>query len=404
MAIGYNLTGIRRTVDLTTFCTYFRGYDVSDPETAYQAWFAVSWDPSTLPRAYPRNIVRSENFSYDLEAEFTDGRLERDTMTFFNQNCAPLISYELNVIDLKRNPDYKLFDNNYRYKVGDKGKVWDERLKSWIELEITRTEKDGITGDCTKVVIGTQRSFTRPSGYVPSVPRVIIPNAERIMEGTPPLAFNADGENLLEWYVYGAAGGVGDSSNLHSGGIEMKMYNPGTGQPIPGVQGWISSVNPIEVSADTEYTFSTRYMPKEEVGLFTYEYDADMNFIRAQSTTTSASLTCRTFITSSTTKYIRCSVTGIDNYGVSDFGDFNLNLGGEQLPYTPYGTYTIPITISDGTNSQTISIPVSQPLTAGEVVSRVSTSINIPTYQGDNTLTVNTSVQPSSVKIKYKEG
>jgi hypothetical protein len=225
------------------------------------------------------------------------------------------------------------------------------------------------------------------------------------MEGTPPLTFNADGENLLEWYVYGAAGGVGDSSNLHSGGIEVAFYNPGTGQYMPNVTtGWISSVNPIEVTADTEYTFSTRYMPKEIVGLFTYEYDTDMNYIGYGSTTTSAELTCRTFITGSTTKYIRCSVTGIDSYGVSDFGDFNLNLGGEQLPYAPYGTYTIPVTISDGTNSQTISIPVSQPLTAGEVVSRASSNIDIPTYQGDNTLTVNTSVQPSSVKIKYKEG
>lgn len=132
----------------------------------------------------------------------------------------------------------------------------------------------------------------------------------------------------------------GKSPNLVYGGIDTKMYNPGTGEYMPNVQGWISSVNLIEVSPDTEYTFSTRYMPKEIIGLFTYEYDANMNFIVAQSTTTSATLTCRTWTTRSTTKYVRCSITGLEGMGVSDFGDFNLNLGGEQLPYSPYGDRT----------------------------------------------------------------
>ncbi len=132
----------------------------------------------------------------------------------------------------------------------------------------------------------------------------------------------------------------GKSPNLVYGGIDTKMYNPGTGEYMPNVQGWISSVNLIEVSPDTEYTFSTRYMPKESIGLFTYEYDANNNFIIAQATTTSATLTCRTWTTGSTTKYVRCSITGLEGMGVSDFGDFNLNLGGEQLPYSPYGDRT----------------------------------------------------------------
>ena len=404
IAIGYNLTGIRRTVDLSTFCTYFRGYDVSDSETAYQSWFAVSWDPSTLPRAYPRNIVRSQNFSYDIQ-EFAEGQLERDTMTFFNQNCAPLISYELNIVDLQHNPDYKEFTNNYRYKVGDKGKVWDERLKSWIELEITHTEKDGITGECTKVVIGTQRSFTRPNGYTPSVPRVIIPNAEMIIEGVPPLEFNSNGDNLLEWYITGAEGGVGGAGdNKFYGDLQVQMYNPNNGQPISGMTSWVSSVELIPVEPNTEYTFSAKQQPDTEMGLFTLEFDENMDFVTSGSTNTSSQITCRTWTTSPTTKYIRFEITGSASwyYYPSDFGDFNLNLGDTQLPYEPY-SIALPVTISDGTHSQTVNISIDHPLTENETISRASTEIDIPTYEGDNTLTVNTSVQPSSVKIKYKE-
>lgn len=211
LAIGYNLTGIKRTVDLTTFCTYLRGYDVSNGD--YDNWFAVGWDPSTLPRPYPREVVRSTNFYFDHPEYAEEGQLERETMLFFNQNCAPLVSYELNVVDLRRNPDYKMFSNNYRFKVGDKGRVWDERLQAWLELEITRTEHDIITGDCVKVVIGTQRSFTRPVGYQPVITRgIIIPAAEKVLEGLVPLYFNSAADKLIDWTIYGAEGGVSNAS------------------------------------------------------------------------------------------------------------------------------------------------------------------------------------------------
>ena len=402
MAIGYNLTGITRTVDLTTFCTYFRGYDVSDPETAYQAWFAVSWDPATLPRAYPRNVVRSQNFSYEYP-EFAEGQLERDTMTFFNQNCSPLISYELNVIDLHRNPDYKEFENNYRYKVGDRGKVWDERLKSWIDLEITRTEKDAITGDCTRVVIGTQRSFTRPNGYTPIVPRaIVIPDTHIILEGIPPLYFNSNGDDLFDWTIYGAAGGVGNPINLFTGGLQRIMYNPGTGQPSPA-NSWISGNEAIPVDPDTEYTFSALQYPEETMGLFTLEYDENMNFISYGYTQKTAENTCRTWTTGSTTRYVRVEITGsASSYNTSDFVDYNINKGGTQLPYYDHDMCKIPVTVSDGTNSQTIEFTHYGKLYENDSISLEGTQTAIPTYTGNNTLTVDTDVLPR-VKISYLE-
>lgn len=155
-----NLKSVEKTVDVQTFCTYFRAYDDRG------GWWAVAWDPTTLPRAYPHNVVRSQNFTFDVEDEYYDFEmLVRKGQDFFGKHCAPLISFKLAVQDLKRHPDYKDFLNNYRFKVGDVGKVWDEDSERYYELEITKTVKDGITGDCVEVVIGTERSFTRPSGY-----------------------------------------------------------------------------------------------------------------------------------------------------------------------------------------------------------------------------------------------
>lgn len=153
-----NLKSIQKTVDLQTFCTYFRGYD------PYGNWFAIAWDPRTLPRAYPHNVVRSQNFSFDVAEEYYDfAMLARKTGEYFKRMCAPLISFRIQVQDLKNYPEYREFVNNYRFKVGDIGKVWDDDAGKYYELEITRTVKDGITGECLEVVIGTERSFTRPN-------------------------------------------------------------------------------------------------------------------------------------------------------------------------------------------------------------------------------------------------
>lgn len=153
-----NVTSIEKTVDLETFCTYFRAYD------NFGGWYAVSWVPTGLERQYPHNIVRSQNFYYD-EDYYDFDMLCRDGFAYFKQNCCPLISYRIQVKDLKRHKDYKQFINNFRFKVGDVGLVWDSDGSRWLELEITKTVKDGITGDCLEVTIGDARSFTRPNGY-----------------------------------------------------------------------------------------------------------------------------------------------------------------------------------------------------------------------------------------------
>ena len=155
-----NLKAIEKTVDVQTFCTYFRAYAPDG------TWWAVAWDPTTLPRAYPHNIVRSQNFTFDVDDEYYSfDMLVRKGRDYFGKHCAPLISFRISVQDLKNHPEYKEFTNNYRFKVGDIGKVWDDEAGRYYDLEITKTVKDGITGECLEVVIGTERSFTRPANY-----------------------------------------------------------------------------------------------------------------------------------------------------------------------------------------------------------------------------------------------
>lgn len=383
LSIGYNLTGIKRTVDLTTFVTYLRCYDVSNDD--YGTWWAVSWDPSTLPRAYPRNVVRSKNFTYDHE-EYKEGQLERDGYAFWNQNCAPIISYELNVVDLKRSPDYKDFANNYRFKVGDKGKVWDERLQAWSDVEITRTEKDGITGETVKVVIGSQRSFTRPNQYNPITPVRI--NADKVLEGLPPISFMSDGGDLKHMIIYGADGGVGDMHHFSAGQEAERMrysLDDGSPYPRPYEGDTFAEKVKIPVLAGFEYNVQAIDSNSEAVSgefqvLF---YNANDEFISY----TAASSSVSSFSFMPPTNATQCMVQMYYDSGtISNFDIYS---------------YVIPIVLTQFDDKTTL-IPIPTPLTAGVNIDITNYGVGIDTWSGENTLTIPTTVIPRA-KLTYKE-
>lgn len=376
LAIGYNLTGVKRTVDLTTFCTYFRAYDVSDGY--YETWFAISYDPASLPRAYPRNVVRSANFTYDHE-DYKEGQLERDGFAFWNQNCAPVISYELSVKDLRRVPEYKYFTNHYRFKVGDKGRVWDERLQAWTEVEITRTEKDGITGDTTKVIIGSQRSFTRPNNYNPITPTQI--DADKFIEGYPPIDFMSDGGNLRHMLIYGAAGGVGDTINYDTGTVEEKHYDLFTGEP-DSVLGYYSTVDTIKVEAGFPYTITCA----TESTIYALYYGANGDYISDDASTYGTSFD---IITPAGTRYVRLMAEPVDGETVID--SFGLT-----------GIGIIVKLVNPEEEEKVTVIPLASPLVDGQSLDLSTAGVNVPTWSGENTLVITTTVTPR-VKIQYKE-
>lgn len=161
LVVGGNLNGIKRTVDTSTMCSYIRVYDGKGN------WTAASWAPSSFPiRQIPHNIVRSVNISLqDTSIETLKQYME----SYFWRYCQPLISYEFDIADANGNPIFDDIQNMQRYKVGDRGVVYDDRLGGAVYLAISETTKDGVSGRTLSLSVGNKRSFTRPAGIPPTV-------------------------------------------------------------------------------------------------------------------------------------------------------------------------------------------------------------------------------------------
>lgn len=171
LRVGKNLMGINKTVDLSTVAYYFRLYD------QFGWYWSVSWNESTLPRAFPRTVVRSQTVTlpFDNPDQYSFEMLYRMCCDYFGRYCAPQICYEVSIKDLRKNPDYSMFLNVDRFKVGDKGRVWDIDFNGYVTLEITKTVMNAITGDITDVTFGSLRSFTRPQTYSPITGELFTP-------------------------------------------------------------------------------------------------------------------------------------------------------------------------------------------------------------------------------------
>lgn len=162
--VGKNLTGIRRNIDTTTMCTYF---SLMDRETG--AGCSWAWD-GTVPvmrNLIPHHTIRARFTSYP---EGTIGRfihLCQDGEMIFNRYCRPLIGYEIDLEDTRMNQDFGMTADE-SIRCGDSGRVYDERLGGEIQLEVTETVYDRITGKCKRFTVGDKHSFV----YHPSAPAV----------------------------------------------------------------------------------------------------------------------------------------------------------------------------------------------------------------------------------------
>lgn len=201
------------------------------------------------------------------------------------------------------------------------------------------------------------------------------------VESAPPLTFPSNGNNLLNYRIDGASGGVGDrTSNLFD-----EIY--------PDIKDTTVTYLPILVGNGT-YTLSTN-MPGSGTGgaatnLFAFANIADSG---ANSRTNGVKDGTPRTITS-TDGYITIgyrTMTNIDprNYYVM------LNSGSSTLSYEPYG-YKIPV-VCGGT---TTNIYIEEPIGEDESISMEEANVNIPTINGTNTFSVDTTVQPSTVYVQ----
>lgn len=155
--VGLNLMGIRRTVDTSSLCTHYTAFD------KFGSGVSVYWD---VNGGISHHIVRSQEYDFGENYEESDMDLiGHEAEKYFGQHMEPQIDISVDLEDVRNNPDYEEFSNNPRYKVGDRGRIYDERLGISVDAHITRTVKDGITGKNLEITFSNVTGFANFGDY-----------------------------------------------------------------------------------------------------------------------------------------------------------------------------------------------------------------------------------------------
>ena len=206
--------------------------------------------------------------------------------------------------------------------------------------------------------------------------------------GVPPLAFVSNGENLVDYRIYGATGGVGDIKNLFDKNSESASgYINDSGVLVPSPSGYlITTYDYIPVIPSTNYS----YKAFNGSGTIRISYYTSGKVFISRQFTQNSGTTNKTVYVPSNCRYVRLSIDDTLSQTVLVKGNSSLST------YEPYG-YKIPI-VCGGT---TTNIYLDEPLGENESISMNDTGVSIPTVEGKNTLSIGTTVQPSKVYIKY---
>lgn len=214
------------------------------------------------------------------------------------------------------------------------------------------------------------------------------------VEGVPPLTFPSNGNNLLNYRIDGANGGVGDRT------ANLLDYN------------WLFDYEQKKVNEYFNYIQIT-LEPNT-----TYNVTSDYDYNKAQNATAFIVVNSNTAITTAnggvfgsltvtTTQdgilKIARRIKGNNEAMIPKREDFENNSKHIQISinsvndenYEPYG-YKIPV-VCGGT---TTNIYIDEPIGANESKSLSDTNVNIPTINGTNILSIGTTVQPSNVYVQ----
>lgn len=215
--------------------------------------------------------------------------------------------------------------------------------------------------------------------------------------GIPPLTFVSNGENLADYRIYGASGGVGDrTENLAPNTEEW-------------VNGYVSGDGTISRPNSIKQEKSSLYIPVTHGETLVFMHSSGV-FPRGGDTSTESNPWRCVGFYNSEKQFIRRSAN-MDSAPIritvpdeAEFARISYRTFGDTLPvffgegmfYEPYG-YKIPV-VCGGT---TTNIYLDEPLEESESISMSDTGVSIPTINGSNTLSIGTTVQPSNMYIKY---
>lgn len=216
---------------------------------------------------------------------------------------------------------------------------------------------------------------------------------------TGQITFFSNGENLIDYTIYGAAGGIGDRTNnlFNKNSAKVDGYINNSGILTPALSSYetgITTYDYIPVDPNCSYSYKS-YESEDGISNKTIRinyYTSGKTFI-SRYFKIDQGTNAMTVITPVNCYYVRFS---IDN----SLLDIAMTQGGEMSSdYEPYG-YKIPI-ICRGV---TTNIYLDEPLYKGDSISFSIAQVNIPTIDGENTLIVNTQNKPSGIMVKTNEG
>lgn len=247
----------------------------------------------------------------------------------------------------------------------------------------------------------------------------------RRVSGAPPLSFKAVAGELKDYRIYGNTVG-GESVGDRTGNLFDGVLNDNTGNNIntglPISHNGRVSTELINTIGDT---LILTYNSDDIV--FLYSVFNDNKLIRRITAKESARLRSgdNLDVSGGNSVYIcffKYSGNQVVDISSSDISNIMLNEGSSALPYEPYG-YKVPVTVSNGTDSQIVPIYLSEQIKkvgdeaeyidySDQKLHRIGaddidvTLPELPTLEGTNVLTVGTQVQPSGVEIagRIKKG
>ena len=248
---------------------------------------------------------------------------------------------------------------------------------------------------------------------------------EQIIEGVPPLMFKSNGANLSNYRIYGntvSGESVGDrTGNLFDGNFLQGYWAYADGR-FTYTNRWICT-NKIPCTGGQAYTYS---FSKASRWFGFVWYDGDGDYISTNNRQDESNTQYRLYYAEapSNAEFMVANIAGypsdLEKIFPIDVTDFMLVEGQytiETMPaYEHYG-YRVPVTVTNGTDTQTTNLylPEQIKMVGNEAeyvdykeqkqhfADGTSTDVllpTLPTLSGTNTLSFETTVQPSKVMIK----
>jgi hypothetical protein len=239
------------------------------------------------------------------------------------------------------------------------------------------------------------------------------PSEVKTLTGIPPLTFASDGSNLKNWAIFGNDPGVGeqtknllDISNVNSStnGINVKEEDGSLhiyGKSNRDSAFFVNLITPDKpTAADTNFSLKAGTYTLSGM-VATTNSIVRLQILDETETETTLGLDDGSGLTftldSDSTVRVRLNFRrAAYDVPVDITIKPMLRPADTSADFEPYG-YKMPVTCG----GVTTNIFTQSQLMDGDVLTLADTGVNIPTTDGNNTLTVGTTVQPSSMTIVY---